>query len=186
MNYSNLTQWCMKTKLRDGDAVSATGKTSSLPPNEPPVKPITTRTPPALRRRVRRRNRGDCLHYTRAAAVKTAAVHRCRWWNLSIHSVAESDFQLFQQFVSCSLLYWEEQERCFHDQLLRFLSTLYFKRIRFGFVSETAGRWGWLKTVSRGPICSLLLWYRCNMLYFLSLGGQNMFDFAQYLLAHAE
>ncbi len=73
----------------------------SLLPSEPQVKPITIHTPPALELHVRRRNRSGCLDYSRVAAVKTAVVQR---WNLSIHSAAESDFQLFQQFVNGNTL----------------------------------------------------------------------------------
>lgn len=61
---------------RERDAVSTCGK--PLPLNEPPVKPITIHTPPALERHVRRRNQSGCLHYAGEAAVKKAMVQRWR------------------------------------------------------------------------------------------------------------
>ena len=104
MNYSNFTQWCMKTELRERDTVIALLEIPSLLPSKPPVKPITARTPPAFEPHVRRRNRsGCCLHYSTVAAVDAAAEQRWCWWDLSIHNVAGRDFQLFQQFVEGKL-----------------------------------------------------------------------------------
>lgn len=82
-------------------------QTPFLQLTEPPVKPITIHTPPAFKHRLRRRrNRSGWLHYSQVAAVKTAAVQRWRWWNLSIHSAGESELLLF---VTGNLFCWEEQ-----------------------------------------------------------------------------
>lgn len=61
---------------RARDTVSTGGK--PLPLTEPPVKPITIHTPPALELHVKRENQSGCLHYCGEAAVKSAAVQRWR------------------------------------------------------------------------------------------------------------
>lgn len=101
---------------------------------EPPVKPITIHTPPALELHVRRRKKSGCLHYSRAAAVETAAVQRW-WWNWSVHSVAESDFRCQRQSTlwrgTGTLMFFINQNSGFHAKW--FLSSFYLKKILFVF-----------------------------------------------------
>ncbi|MEQ2312228.1 hypothetical protein AMECASPLE_028702 [Ameca splendens] len=45
---------------------------------QPPIQPITIHSPAAPRHQVGRRNKSFCLHYSKDAAVKTAALQRWR------------------------------------------------------------------------------------------------------------
>lgn len=114
MNYSHLIQWCIKLQERKrerrGDVVITAGK----PP--PPAAWSAIYTPPAPERRDRRRrrSRSGCLHYSAATG---AALQRWRWWNLSIHQVAESELLMLEQFVSVTdVLFFSGRDFCFHDK----------------------------------------------------------------------
>ena len=110
MNYSILTQWCMKTELQKRDAVSTAGRAPPPPPyhrlnlqsNQLPSTPLQL-----VSSMWGAGTETDANISLEELQSKLLQCKRWRWGDLSIHSGAQSVFQLFQR-----LFYREQKHNC--------------------------------------------------------------------------